>query len=455
MAAANINALDDKGSTKLFTAILDRNLAEVDRLLKAGADINKGVPRTGFTPLFYATQKGYTEIVERILKDPRIDVNKEIRAKVTPLFIACQKGFVDIVNLLLASPAIDINKPGLHGASSLYIATINNQLEVIKILVADPRTDVNQTGHQHIAPLYIAAHNESIAIVDVLLTAPHIDVNLADDLGRTPLFIAAFNGKYKSVERLLADPRVDISRKSEAGKVAVDIARKHGYMAIAELIESVQYPYVEPDPIDLEYEHDNVPLASDLVELTEEKITNIDGAVYIIFKSGKSYFYYKREDIDITDKANWVLECKEAWDLKRGPLMRDPIAEDTIYYNLRGLMNYLIPIRELRSALASRRTYIFELLKVKELPFTASYNAIVAQRPYIGYNGVPKEAEYLVSAYHCQEGSSGTLFRLQPLSLLGVIGGEAGAGQGGGRRKTRRRRGRGKRRITRARPTSG
>lgn len=61
------------------------------------------------SPLIAAVSKGYTDIVQKLLSFPEIDVNYQYRYK-TPLLTAIRNRKVDIVRLLLQHPKIDVNK---------------------------------------------------------------------------------------------------------------------------------------------------------------------------------------------------------------------------------------------------------------------------------------------------------------------------------------------------------
>jgi ankyrin repeat protein len=60
------------------------------------------VIHNGASPLYIACQKGYLDIVVKLLdKNINTDVNKCRDKGASPLYIACQKGYLDIVVKLL------------------------------------------------------------------------------------------------------------------------------------------------------------------------------------------------------------------------------------------------------------------------------------------------------------------------------------------------------------------
>ncbi len=103
---ANINATNNQGESPLNLALWNERKATAVMLIKKGADVNftsKGfLPSQGnWTPLHYAAEKGYTDIVELLLKkgaNPNIKTNKDGK---TPLSIARESGNRQIIELLI------------------------------------------------------------------------------------------------------------------------------------------------------------------------------------------------------------------------------------------------------------------------------------------------------------------------------------------------------------------
>src|SRR5579862_6096965 len=65
--AADSNAPSADGTTPLHLAVLDNDLAKVNKLLAAGADA-KAANRYGVTPLYLACENANPAIIERLLK---------------------------------------------------------------------------------------------------------------------------------------------------------------------------------------------------------------------------------------------------------------------------------------------------------------------------------------------------------------------------------------------------
>jgi hypothetical protein len=96
--------------TKIFDAIKNNNLEQLEAAIKEGADINKARD-DGFTPLFIAAENGHSEVVKHLLAKEGIEVNKAANNGFTPLHVAARKGHVNIgVILLIHGANFDIVK---------------------------------------------------------------------------------------------------------------------------------------------------------------------------------------------------------------------------------------------------------------------------------------------------------------------------------------------------------
>eukprot|EP01083_Nonionella_stella_P019383 53884_1 len=136
-------------------------------------------------------------------EDDEQKVNIEGR---TVLHRAAYEGSVDVVQRLLQNPRIDVNQPDHIGRTPLIIAARNGHFEVVRCLLGE-------------TPLYIAASNGSIDIVRLLLASPTIDVNAPNHLGNSPLHIAAYFIN-RSLPLLLEIPKLNLHAVNEDGQTA-------------------------------------------------------------------------------------------------------------------------------------------------------------------------------------------------------------------------------------------
>lgn len=131
------------------------------------------------TPLFLAAESGRSDIINFLLNNSKVDVNKMAEfdllkvpnegdpEKKTPLYIAFENMKIDAIKALLNHDYVDVNllneiyKEGKcisyevfegtyvsysvikHRKAVLHYAVENNLIEYVKILLDSPKTDVN------------------------------------------------------------------------------------------------------------------------------------------------------------------------------------------------------------------------------------------------------------------------------------------------------------------------
>ena len=134
------------------------------------------------TPFHRACQFGHHQVVQVLLKHPKINVNIQDAEEVTPLFLASQKGHTEVINapplltassvghpevvaLLLAHPKTEVNKPNQKRCTPAYFACQNNCKEVVALLVADKRVDVNKPRSDGVTLLLMACQEGHLDVI--------------------------------------------------------------------------------------------------------------------------------------------------------------------------------------------------------------------------------------------------------------------------------------------------
>ena len=299
------NKIEDSISS-LFVAIITKvDLHQihsiVDLLLKAGADPNLQL-KDGLTPLYVASQLGYTDIVRlliqananpnlrflsdgssalhiasrrgysdvvRILLDAKANPNIQADNGSTPLFMASQCGYANIVGLLLAAKAnpdfffkgkvalhvaslighsnvvdsllkanANPDSQGMDGFTPLILACEKGHFDVVDLLLK-ANGNPNLSTHKGVTPLMMASRHGHSDIVRILLDA-NADPNLQHPAsGLTALMYASFSGCLESVELLLMSG-ADASVLSLRGLSALHLAASKGHEDIVHLIQAVE-----------------------------------------------------------------------------------------------------------------------------------------------------------------------------------------------------------------------
>ena len=133
----------------LMQAVIKNDLAEVKRLIAAGADVNAqspviASPNDGQTPLLVACFSGLTDIVRELLKagaNPRI---VDYLLKATPAHKAAFSGHPGPLKLLIEHGVVELNAQGpYNGYTALHDAVWHGHVEALKVILdADVRTDL-------------------------------------------------------------------------------------------------------------------------------------------------------------------------------------------------------------------------------------------------------------------------------------------------------------------------
>lgn len=229
VAAAGRGETDPDGTTPLHWAVRDGNLAEVRRLLRAGADA-KATNRYGITPLSLAAESGNGPAVEALLA-AGADANAALANGQSMLMLAARTGNAAAIRALLAKGADVHARERVLGENALIWAAAENHGEAIGLL-ASAGADVNarsarltypesewgdgKSGRFTVlprggwTPLMYAARQNAQSAIRALVSAK-ADLDALDPDGTTPLILAVINAHYDAAALLLeagANPNV-------------------------------------------------------------------------------------------------------------------------------------------------------------------------------------------------------------------------------------------------------
>lgn len=117
----------------LMTAVGMGDLAMVETLIDAGADVN--TTSRGSSPLTMAAANGEVDIVRRLI-DAGADVNGPEGARLSPLSIAAHNGEQEILEMLIEGGA-DVNAPLAGGETILMSAIRSGDVDMVRLLIAN------------------------------------------------------------------------------------------------------------------------------------------------------------------------------------------------------------------------------------------------------------------------------------------------------------------------------
>jgi ankyrin repeat protein len=205
-AGADVNAQNDYGATPLSEAAVAGNVEVIDRLLKAGAKVD-AANADGQTALMIVARTSNVEAAKLLLKRGAKVDQRETWRNQTALMWAAAEGQPAMVRLLVRAGA-DANARSLEnnferqvtaeprmqarpagGMTPLLFAARSGCAECARILLEEGRADVNLTDPDRVTPLLLAALNLNYDTA-VLLVKHGADVNKWDTWGRSPLYAA-------------------------------------------------------------------------------------------------------------------------------------------------------------------------------------------------------------------------------------------------------------------------
>jgi serine/threonine-protein phosphatase 6 regulatory ankyrin repeat subunit B len=233
---------------ELMRASARGDLAAVNALVNAGADVNKGA-------LFSAASNGHLDVVKALLA-AKADVNGGA------LEAASANGHLDVVETLLAAGA-DINAKSGDGFTALMVAARNDHPEIVRALLA-VKADVDATrDFRHRTALMEAMQypGHDLEMVKMLVAAG-ADLNVIDATGSTALMEAASKGRLAIVQVLLAaNANVNIApaawhTKKNAGAIVPVLQYSSGPTALtaavisgrADVVQALLAAHADPNP---------------------------------------------------------------------------------------------------------------------------------------------------------------------------------------------------------------
>jgi cytohesin len=129
----------DAGTTPLHWAVYNGDVAQVDKLLRAHADVNAR-NRFGSTPLYEAALAGNTGLIRKLLK-AGADANTANDGGMTPLMIIARTANVEAAAALIKAGANVNARETSRGQTALILAAAQGQADIVRVLMkarADP-----------------------------------------------------------------------------------------------------------------------------------------------------------------------------------------------------------------------------------------------------------------------------------------------------------------------------
>ena len=229
---ADVNKRAVDGSTPLQWAVYEGNVAEVRRLIKAGANVSLA-NNYGATPMSLAAEAGNTEIIKMLL-DAGADVESANADGQTALLAVSRTGNVDAAKLLIDRGAKVDAKERFGGQTPLMWASARRHPPLMQYLISKGANvnarSIDRDYQRHVTaegrpksmdsggftPLHYAVRENCRACVDVLLKNG-ADINLPDPDGVSPLLLSIMNANW-DISKQLIDAGADINQWNMYGE---------------------------------------------------------------------------------------------------------------------------------------------------------------------------------------------------------------------------------------------
>jgi ankyrin repeat protein len=162
--------------------------------------------------LLDAVRENDLDTVNRLLLNPRVNVNVTYPNGTTPLILAANNGNTDI-GLALIRRGADINKVDNKGATPLFKAVISGNKDFVTLLLEQPDIDVNAqlTDETDVGQTALSGSfytNADLELIQMLLESG-ANPNLGS-LDETPFYNALSDGKFE-LAQLLVDYGADVN----------------------------------------------------------------------------------------------------------------------------------------------------------------------------------------------------------------------------------------------------
>ena len=235
---ASTQDLDNSEKTALHYALDEGMLETVNILIAHGANCNVG-DYEGKTPVYYAVSRDWVHVVESLEKHGA-NLNASDDMGIRPLHLAAMFGNPAIVQWLLKQPNVEINKPSINGNSVLFWAARARQEHILWLLLLSPRVNQEVKDRLGRTILHVCISWASSNLINHILLATSLELDHKDEFGLTCLHIAAMHeDAAKTIWKLLDDfewQGLDINCTDALGRTPLHYAAMANSAAARQLL---------------------------------------------------------------------------------------------------------------------------------------------------------------------------------------------------------------------------
>uniref|UniRef100_A0A7S2V3P0 Uncharacterized protein n=1 Tax=Fibrocapsa japonica TaxID=94617 RepID=A0A7S2V3P0_9STRA len=232
------NQIADQNTTDLYDAASAGKIAEIERLIKAGANPNWfNMPQGGITSLHVACDNNHKAAVEALLAAGADAMIVPVTTNNTVLHYPACKGHMELAQLLLSTgsgPQL-VQRANAFGNTALHEACIHGHLDMARLLL-DNGADLKATNHHGSTPLHFVCYcDNGPADLAEFLINQGCDPKAKDGDGNTPLHVAALKAN-KAICQLLLNRGASKNDLNNQNKAANFFAELSGNSELASLL---------------------------------------------------------------------------------------------------------------------------------------------------------------------------------------------------------------------------
>ena len=201
------------------------------------------------TPLYYAAQCGFQDLVEHLVANDPKQVNAKGGRNLTPLVAALAGGHFHTAKFLYDNGS-QLNIGDDRGMTPLHSAAFYGKFEIVEILLkykADTHARITDGLERGQTPLHFASEGDfsrgpdiavSLSNIARLLLEHGADVNARTNDGSTSLHLAAMAVPYDRVGviRVLLKHGADVNARENGGSTPLHLAAQFGGLGAVEAI---------------------------------------------------------------------------------------------------------------------------------------------------------------------------------------------------------------------------
>ncbi|KAF5621165.1 ankyrin repeat [Fusarium tjaetaba] len=345
MTHDSVRIRDNDDCTPLHISTRVGNSEATSDIVNLYEEAIRDVDRKNMTPLHYAAQGGFRDIVAELLRHDEVLTDDQLASAAE---LAAIHGHLDTVKLLLSKTS-DINKGkclikasragslvvvqyllrGQYHISPNFIdnnqfplseAAANGHTEIVRVLLNSKASALVSDDKQRKTPLHHAAENGTLSVCKLLLQH-RADVKAADVDRKTPLHFAAIHGKPEVID-LLLEKGSSIDGLSRTRQTPLHLAVKHP-KSVQTLLDNGADPNVKDNlsqtPLHLATRY----TCLDSVELLLRKEAEIEAeddkgrtALYYAIHNGnlemvKKLCSHGEDGHDWHRELSWAVECAD------------------------------------------------------------------------------------------------------------------------------------------------